>query len=1138
MRATSRRNKCRSANATMAGLKRALLVLAALTACAMLAPGSALAAGGPSWNVTSFAAPTFFPPNSPGNTPNNKIAGSNTIVLQARNLGDVTVDGSSTPVTVNVEHLSGIVSPTEVAARVMPRTSDGELFIPGAGTALNCIQPAGPCTYEGIIEPGSAIWIELGVAAGGETGRGTLTATVSGGVDQQDGVAMQPATVSVPIVISATPASFGIQPDSIVAEFNGSEGNPYVQAGGHPYALSFGFVLNNENSHIGSSGEVIAPTGVLRDVVVELPPGLAGNEKALPQCTQVSLTNGACPGASQVGSQHTAVAIIGLSARQAVFNMEPQAGHTNELGFSVTGAVPIRVVNSVRTGDDYGITSTVSHIPSNPAQPLGQSLQVWGVPGDSSHDYQRVLEGWNASEGSGANAGGHGPGVPAQAFLTMPSECGQPLQIKVAVDSYEHPGRLNPSTGEPDLSDPNWKVYPVTLPAMTGCEALAPFQPTLKLAPDTTISDTPTALTVNLSVPHDPALTEPEGIAAPTLQDTTVTLPQGLSINPGQADGLGACQASEDGVGTTQPPSCPADSKVGTVTIETPLLPDKLEGDVYVLQSNPPHLKLLVAASGDGVNLKLVGEVDLNTSTGQLTTTFSGTPQLPFSDFKLTFNGGAHAALSTPLTCGTYAADTLFTPWSSPLTANFDSVNAFAIEGAPSGGGCHGPLPFNASLTAGSTSDRAGAHTDFSMLLRRGDGQQRVGALQFNTPQGLLGLVKSVPLCHEPQAAQGACPAASQIGHTVVAAGPGPYPLIVPAPGAPPAPVYLTGPYKGAPYGLSIAVPVIAGPFNLGTVVVRAAIAVNPHTAQLTITTDPLPRILDGVPTDLRTIDAVIDRPGFMINPTDCKPMAFSGTAVSYQGAKAPLSSRFEVGSCAGLKFRPRFTASTSAKASRKRGASLDVRVSFPKGALGADANIAKVKVKLPRQLPSRLETLKQACLASTFEEDPASCPAASVVGIVKARTPVLSGVLKGPAYFVSHGGAQFPSLIIVLQGDGVRVDLEGETYISKAGITTSTFNTVPDVPVESFELYLPRGKYSALAAPGGKLCRRPARLIMPTEIVAQNGAIIHQKTKIHVRGCGRSAHAHSARHRHRHRRGHRHHGHGHGNPKQRRRGK
>jgi hypothetical protein len=462
----------------------------------------------------------------------------------------------------------------------------------------------------------------------------------------------------------------------------------------------------------------------------------------------------------------------------------------------------------------------------------------------------------------------------------------------------------------------------------------------------------------------------------------------------------------------------------------------------------------------------------------------------------------------TPSTCGSYTTDADFTPWSTPFSEDALTGDHFKIESGPSGSACTSTLPFTPALTAGATTDQAGGFTDFSLLLSRGDGQQRVSTLQFNTPKGLLGMISKVPLCPEAQANAGTCSSASQIGHTVVEAGPGPYPLVVPQPGQPPAAIYLTGGYKGAPYGLSIVVPLVVGPFTLETQVVRAAIAVDPHTAQLTITTDPLPQIVDGIPTDLRTINAVIDRPGFMFNPTNCNPQAFAGTATSSEGATAAISSHFQVGSCQSLKFAPNFKVMTSGKTSKAGGASLDAKILYPSTPPGnnqasSQSNIASVKVDLPKQLPSRLTTLQKACLAKVFEANPANCPSASVVGHATATTPVLPVPVSGPAYFVSHGGEAFPSLVVVLQGYGVTIDLVGTTFISHAGITSSTFKQVPDVPITSFDLNLPEGKFSALAA-NGNLCKAK-KLLMPTAFVGQDGAVIHQSTRIGVSGCAKA---------------------------------
>jgi hypothetical protein len=409
--------------------------------------------------------------------------------------------------------------------------------------------------------------------------------------------------------------------------------------------------------------------------------------------------------------------------------------------------------------------------------------------------------------------------------------------------------------------------------------------------------------------------------------------------------------------------------------------------------------------------------------------------------------------------------------------------------------------PLNPGFSAGTVSPQAGAYSAFTMNLSRQDREQYVKGIQIHTPPGLLGMLSSVPLCEEPLADSGHCPEASKIGTTRVASGAGSHPFEIGGS------VYLTKSYGGAPFGLSIVTDAVAGPFNLGLVIVRARISVNPETSALTITTDEtgpyaIPQIIFGVPLRLQRITVNIDRPGFMFNPTSCAQQQIAATISGSQQATANLSSPFAAAGCKSLAFKPSFAVSTSGHTSRANGASLDAKLSYPAGSVGSEANIARVKVDLPKQLPSRLTTLQKACTAQTFESNPANCPAASIVGIVKANTPLLPVELTGPVYFVSHGGEAFPSLIVVLQGDGVRVDLTGSTFISKAGITSSTFKTVPDVPVNTFEIYLPEGKYSALAA-NGNLCT--SKLSMPTAFVAQNGAEIHETTKVAVTGCSKA---------------------------------
>jgi hypothetical protein len=1092
-----------------------LSVVAVLTSFALAASASATTAS-LGWEVESRVYPT-----------NLKPGGIGTVIVQMYNTGAGSSNGAVTLTDILPPGLEAVeAGPTESFGAIGPGSiefneeanEEDEIYEEkheyladigaeqlrewncSGNTVVTCTTGVGaPSLREPKlgpimrpIRPGYAGRIAIVVKAVGSSGTGANRVAVSGG-------GAPTAETSTPVMISPATAGFGI------AGFNGwfsnVEGKPDMQAGSHPYDLTLNFSVN--------SAEKNSAGGSLRDVTIALPPGVVGDPHAVPQCPHqrfFSALAESCPPDTQVGVDRPGIEPGGeegfgdFELRNPVYNLVPPPGVPAEFGFEVQGT-PIVIEAGVRSGSDYGISGSVHDLAY---KAVFNNLTLWGVPGEESHRPERCGTAWEQANDCGEPIVGSVP----KPLLTLPTSCEGPLTARITADSW--------TAGDPVAHASLVLHDPTGTPVgLSGCEQLG-FSTFLSVAPDTSFADTPAGLTVDLKVPQD-GLQAVERLATSNIKDTTVTLPEGVAINPGQAAGLGACGPAEDGLTTEAekaggeedngPAHCPNNAKVGTDEIETPLLSKPLKGSVYVMPTNPPHLQLLVTAEGEGVFLKLVGDVHLNEQTGQLVTTFSNTPELPFTDFKLSFSGGAQAALTTPVRCGTYNTTTDFTAWSSPFVADLSPTSNFQIAGGTGGVACPpSPLPFSPSMIAGSTTDQAGGFTDFSLLLTRPDDQQRIQGLQFKTPEGLLGMISRVPLCPEAQANAGACSSASQIGHTVVEAGPGPYPLVVPQPGQSPAPIYLTEGYKGAPYGLSIVVPLHVGPFTLQTQIVRAKIEVDPLTTQLTITTDPLPTIIDGIPADLRAINAVIDKPGFMFNPTGCEPGSFSGTATSTEGASVPIGSHFQMGSCRALTFKPNFKVSTSGKTSRKDGASLDAKILYPTGALGdnqasSQSNVKAVKVDLPKQLPSRLTTLQKACPSTTFEVNPAACPEDSKVGTATAITPVLPVTLTGPAYFVSYGGAKFPELVIVLQGYGVTVYLHGETFISKAGITSSTFRKVPDVPITSFELKLPEGPYSALAA-NGNLCT--TKLAMPTAFTGQNGAVLKQSTPISVTGCSK----------------------------------
>jgi hypothetical protein len=515
-----------------------------------------------------------------------------------------------------------------------------------------------------------------------------------------------------------------------------------------------------------------------------------------------------------------------------------------------------------------------------------------------------------------------------------------------------------------------------------------------------------------------------------------------------------------------------------------------------------------------GTLIKVAGEVKLDPVTGQLVSTFDNTPQLPFEDLSLHFFGGSRAPLGTPALCGTYTTQAAIEGWSGNPPAEPSST--FQIASGPDGSPCHDPLPFAPELTAGSTNIQAGAFTPFTMTMSRQDGNQNLKAIQLRMPPGLLGTLTGVKLCDEAKANAGTCGPESLIGETTVSVGLGDTPFSVKG-----GRVYITEGYKGAPYGLSIVNPAKAGPFDLGSVVVRAKIELDPATAALIVTTDntgphAIPQILDGIPLQIKHVNVTITRPeGFTFNPTNCEPQKIGGSLISSQGAVGVLAVPFQVTNCATLAFKPTFKVSTNGKTSRNTGASLDVKLSYPKARWGSQANIRYVKVALPKQLPSFLTTLQHACPDTTFEANPAGCSTGSIVGTAKASTPILPVPLSGPAYFVSHGGAKFPELVIVLSGYGVTVQIHGETFISKTGVTSSTFKYIPDVPVESFELKLPQGPNHALAA-NGNLCTNT--LNMPTRFVAQNGLELKQDIHVTATNCTRHKTQKHQTHKKRHR--------------------
>jgi hypothetical protein len=866
--------------------------------------------------------------------------------------------------------------------------------------------------------------------------------------------------------------TFGIK--SFSFEVLDREGQPFTQAGGHPYEWAINFSLNTTASKVGNS-ETQAADANLRDIETELPPGLLASATATPRCPRYLLAFDQCSPTTQVGEVEV-VDAANEHYLEGLYSVAPPVGVPVELGAVVQNLVRVYIDGNVRTGGDYGATAKVLSTSQDDNIRMSR-VSVWGVPGDPSHDSHRVcpIPGKAVTPGEQPCS----PAEPLVPLLTNPTSCpGTPLSATLRADSWQAPGRFV------SASSP--------IPATTNCGVLN-FTPSITITPDTSVADSPAGLEVNLEVPQNET---PAGLVTSALKNTSVQLPLGTAVSASAANGLEACSEAEIGLRNSEPVRCPDGSKIGTVEVTSPLLPDHLTGGVYVARQNenPFHslLAMYIVAEADGALVKLAGHVVPDPVTGQLTTTFEETPQVPFSDFKFTLFGGKRGALATPESCGTFKSAVSLAPWdglaATNLTPDF-SINSGCVSG------------FKPALAAGTTSTQAGAYSPFTLSLSRSDTDEEISGLTVQLPPGLLAKIAGVTQCTDAQAAADACPVASQIGTVEASAGPGLAPLSLPGR------MYLTGPYKGAPYGEEVVVPAVAGPFNLGDVVVRGTITIDPVTAQATVTSDPFPTIVQGIPTRLRRVDVTVDRSGFVFNPTSCSPLALTAVAKSVGGATLGLQSRFQVGGCGELPFKTSFKAGVGGPGSRLNGVSFDVTLAAPHegpqpGGARSEANIRKVEVQLPKATPSRLPTLQKACTEAQFAKNPAGCPAASVVGQAVAHTPILPDPLAGPAYLVSHGGAQFPDLVLKLSGDGVTVDVTGHTQIKK-GITFSRFETVPDAPISAFELKLPAGPKSLLGVFGNVCTPKVAKtLVMPTTITAQSGAVLKQSTKLSVTGC------------------------------------
>jgi hypothetical protein len=908
------------------------------------------------------------------------------------------------------------------------------------------------------------------------------------------------ALFALAMAVPTAQAQFGIE--SFTAEVLDAEGNFYEQAGGHPYVGITDFTVNTD--------ETGAPEGGTRNIHLDVPAGLMSNPEALPRCTDAQLETFTCPPETQLGTEELTVRLgpTTIQLKVPLYNMttadmpDPQVARfafnpaqaatipgLAQISPTLAGGLQtlhsVEIVGSVRWQSDYGTSFDIVDLPAT-APLIRTRLTFWGTPADPSHNPERG----QSCVGSPlpfpppgfCSAGGQVSTATPVPFLTNPTLCaGTKLETRLTLTSQ---------TGEVATAS---SFTPTTSNGGEGPQncAAVPFAGGFELTPDTTALDAPTGPLVNLTVPQE-GLLDPNGIATSHVRDITVVLPPGLTLNPSVANGLEACSDAQFGKGTSNPIACPEASAIGTVTIRTPLLADPLRGTAYVGQPlEGDQYRLFLAAAGNGVSARFIGSVRPDPSTGQLTAVFPDNPQTPFASFSVDFRDGPLAPLATPWDCGPKTSTARLTAYSGAP----DATPSSTFESG--GSGCQ-PLGFQPGFAASPERAIAGAFSPFHALIVRDDRHQFLDSVRVKLPPGLLGMVSRVDQCADAQAAAGTCGAGSRIGTASVLAGAGPRPYGLAGP------VYLTGPYQGGAFGIAVVIRAIAGPYDLGTVIVRQPIHVDPEDARLTVTRAPLPRILEGVPVRLRQIKVDVDRPGFMRNPTSCKPMEVRATLHSTEGAAIDRPVPFRVGNCDALAFRPRISMRMTGKRMTVRGRHPGLRTRVVQGR--NQASIGRARLALPLSLALDPDNAKSICGFEAGQR--ARCPGRARIGRVTAVSPALDDRLKGVVYLVQgvridpdtgNRIRTLPTLLFKLRGQ-VRINVRARTDVNRGRLVTR-FQSLPDVPVSRFYVRLKGGKGGILAATRNDICDR--RQFARVRFRGHNGKPARARVKV-ARPCPR----------------------------------
>jgi hypothetical protein len=1051
-----------------------MVVLASFAAGLMSSPASA--ASSVAWQIIQSPRPTNLVPGEKANS-----SGYPQFELFVENVG-----GADAPLGTTVTDLlpEGL-SPSTVAKATWAYTPAGSNEQMGP---CGVVGRTVTCTIPYVVSSGAPIKIVVPIDVASDASASVVnTATVEGGG------ALGSSQARAVVSDGALPFE-ALESPGLSATVADEAGGPPL-AGSHPFVATF-----NVGVPAKPNGEVWSAVEPLRTVGIELPQGYVVNPMATKvRCTQIEASEAStsfpikyCPQASQIGMSY----LVGQGVLQHVgaplYNMVPPPGAAADLTFEVENTV-VHIIGGLSGG--FHLTAKSQEI----IQRFGVaevSLVLWGVPSDPR--FNRFRSGGTSCRASEKTAGCSIEPSPAP-FITMPTSCTEPLNIDATVTSWL--GSL--ATRSVPLTDREFTSY-----EPEGCNQLG-FEPTIASRATTNAAETPSGLDFEIHQQQDESL---NGRATTALKDVTVSLPEGLTLNPSAANGLGSCSEEQMGYApaegkirfSTALQSCPNSSKVGTMAVKTPLLDHELEGSIYLGKpfDNPFHslisLYLAVEDEESGIVAKLAGEVSPDPATGRLTAHFSENPELPLETIDLHFFEGVRGVLTTPTACGIHTTTSTLTPWSTP-----EGIDAHPGSSFETTAGCsasEAQAPKTVSFTAGTESPLSASYSPFVLRLTRPDGSQHITGIETTLPEGLLGKLAGVAYCPESGIAQArsreapekgkeeqqspSCPASSEVGTVNVTAGSG----IVPIPVS--GHVYLAGPYKGAPLSLVVIVPAVAGPFDLGTVVDRVALNVGEYDARIRAVADPLPTIKDGIPLDVRSIELRLNRSGFTLNPSSCDAKAIEGWVSTQAGQSASLNNRFQVGECSRLAFKPKIAIALKGQTKKTGLPALTATVTYPTG--GAYANIASAQVSLPHAEFLEQNNIKNACTKPVVQAG--SCPASSVYGKVKAWTPLLDKPVEGNVYLVGGYGYKLPALVAELNGQ-IKVLLVGKIDTGMNKGIRNTFETVPDAPVEKFVLEMKGGKKFGLLVNSENICKK--KQVAEASLTAQSGATLELKPQI-----------------------------------------